>query len=132
MEKQEGTTFLKVMSIIMIVGGVFEAIAGILSFVAVGALSLFDISPGILYFTAALVIVSAVIYLISGIVGLKVCKVPGNAGKCLVWGIVCLLLMLTGNVISGIWGDGFKVQNLITGMVLPGLYIMAAMRLQSK
>ena len=128
---QNKTVFLKVMSILMIVGGGFEVVTALVSLGAVGILALAGASSGILYFSSALIIAAAVVYLIAGIVGLKACKAPEKRGKCLIWGVIAILLLLIGNVVNGIWGAGFKVQDLLIGLVLPGLYIVSAVRLRN-
>ena len=130
MEHKSSTTFLKVMSILMIIGGCFEVVAALFSLGTIGILAIADVNSGILYFSSALIIAAAVVYLVAGIVGMKACKVQKNIKKCLVWGIISIILLLLGNVVNGVWGSGFQVQNLLIGLILPGLYIFSAIRLQ--
>lgn len=125
---KQKSTFLKVMSILMIIGGGFEVVAALMSLAAVGVLALAGASAGPLYAAAALVAAAAVVYLTAGIQGLKACKAPEKRKKCMIWGVLAIVLLVTGNVIQGIWGDGVAVESLLSGLVLPVLYLAALMK----
>ena len=122
---KQKSTFLKVMSILMIIGGGFEAVAALMSLAAVSVLVLAGASAGPLYLAATLVAAAAVVYLTAGIQGLKACKAPEKRRKCMIWGVLAIVLLVTGNVIQGIWGEGLAIESLVSGLVLPGLYLAA-------
>ena len=68
----KGQKFLKVTSILMIIGGVLAAITGLLALLGISALAAMAGSAegtGLLYASSALAIVSSIIELIAGIKG---------------------------------------------------------------
>ena len=70
----KSNTLLKVAGILMIIGGSIGIILGIIAVLGVGALAIAlgsEASLGLLMFAAILTLVSAVVSLIAGIVGVK-------------------------------------------------------------
>lgn len=123
----KGKNFLKVTGILMIIGGAFGIIAGIIAVVGVSAMAvLLETGTGGLMFASILILVSAIIQLVAGISGVKNCARPEKASSCLVMGILVAVLSLAGNITTSVLGGSFSVVNLITGLVLPVLYIIGA------
>ena len=114
----KGATMLKVTGILMIIGGAISIIVSILAIIGIAAIAYLSdgsVSLGLLYVSGALLTVSSVAELIAGILGTANCKKPEKAKTCLAWGIVV-----------AIGGGSFSVISLITGLVLPVLYIIGA------
>lgn len=123
----KGRKFLKVTGILMIIGSAFGIIAGIIAVVGVGAMAaLLETSTGGLMFASVLILVSAIIQLVAGILGVKNCARPEKANTCLGLGVIVAVLSLTGNITSSVLGSSFNIWGLITGLVLPVLYIIGA------
>ncbi len=123
----KGEKFLKITGILMIIGGALGIIFGLLAVVGVAALaSAVEGSAGVLYLAAFLVLVSAIIELIAGIMGVKYCKVPEKAQSCLVIGIVVAVMSVLGQILNVVGGSSFSATSLITGLILPVLYIVGA------
>ena len=128
MNEERKPTFLKVMSIIMIVCGGIGLVASIFSIGVVGTLSVLGISSAILYISAALALLSSLIYLFAGIKGLKACKDVSTVRACVIWDIAGLVALIAGNLINTIWGSGFEAAQLLTGLVVPVLFLVAALQ----
>ena len=126
-----GQKFLKITSILMIIGGSIAAIAGIIAILGVSALVALSGSAegsGLLYASSILVTITSVMEIIAGAKGLKACKVPENAGKCVTWGIVIAVLSVLSMVIGLIGGGEFNVTSLVLNLLVPGLYVYGALK----
>ena len=126
-----GQKFLKITSILMIVGGIIAVIAGVIAILGVSALAALSGSAkgtGLLYASSILVTVSSVIQIIAGVKGLKACKAPETAGKCVTWGIVIAVLSIISLVIGLIGGGDFNIINLALNLLVPGLYVYGALK----
>ena len=106
----KGRKFLKVTGILMIIGGAFGIIGGIVAMIGAGALAaVLETSAGGLMLASALILASAVFQLIAGIMGVKNCDKPEKAQSCLVMGVIVAILSVAGNVISNILGSSFNI-----------------------
>ena len=126
-----GQKFLKITSILMIIGGIIAAIAGVIAILGVSALVALAGSAegiGLLYASSILVTIISVIEIIAGAKGLKACKVPENAGKCVTWGIVIAVLSIISMVIGLIGGGEFNITSLVLNLLVPGLYVYGALK----
>ena len=79
-----------------------------------------------LYSACILCLISGVLQLIAGIKGAKHCQNPDMAHSCMIWGIVVAVFCVLGNLFYVIGGKGFDVTSLLTGLLLPALYIYGA------
>ena len=125
----KGRKFLKVTGILMIIGGGFGIIGGILAMLGAGALAaVLETSAGGLMFASVLILASAVFQLIAGIMGVKNCDKPEKAQSCLVMGVIVAILSVAGNVTSSVLGSSFNITSYVTGLVIPVLYIIGAVK----
>ena len=125
----KGRTFLKVTGILMIIGGAFGIIGGIVAMIGAGALAaVLETSAGGLMLASALILASAVFQLIAGIMGVKNCDKPEKAQSCIVIGVIVAILSVAGNVISNVLGSDFNIINYATGLIIPVLYIIGAVK----
>ena len=125
----KGRKFLKVTGILMIIGGVFGIIGGIVAMIGAGALAaVLETSAGGLMLASALILASAVFQLIAGIMGVKNCDKPEKAQSCLVMGVIVAILSVSGNIISNILGSSFNILSYATGLIIPVLYIIGAVK----
>ena len=123
----KGRKFLKVTGILMIIGGAFGIIGGIVAMIGAGALAaVLETSAGGLMLASALILASAVFQLIAGIMGVKNCDKPEKAQSCLVMGVIVAILSVSGNIISNILGSSFNILSYATGLIIPVLYIIGA------
>ena len=125
----KGHQFLKVTGILMIIASVFCIFAGVI----VGGIGVLAAGIGagsgltFNYFAALLLtLVGGICQLIAGIVGVKHSKSTENAKKCVTWGIVVIVFAILSNVFSIANGSDFSVSNVLTGLLVPGLYIYGA------
>ena len=125
----KGRKFLKVTGILMIIGGAFGIIGGIVAMIGAGALAaVLETSAGGLMLSSALILASAVFQLIAGIMGVKNCDKPEKAQSCIVIGVIVAILSVAGNVISNVLGSDFNIINYATGLIIPVLYIIGAVK----
>ena len=125
----KGRKFLKVTGILMIIGGAFGIIGGIVAMIGAGALAaILETSAGGLMLASALILASAVFQLIAGIMGVKNCDKPEKAQSCIVIGVIVAILSVAGNVISNVLGSDFNIINYATGLIIPVLYIIGAVK----
>lgn len=125
----KGRKFLKVTGILMIIGAAFGIIGGIIAVIGAGALAaVLETSAGGLMLASVLILASAVFQLIAGIMGVKNCDKPEKAQGCLVMGVIVAILSVAGNVISNVLGSDFNVFNYATGLIIPVLYIIGAVK----
>ena len=125
----KGRKFLKVTGILMIIGGAFGIIGGIVAMIGAGALAaVLETSAGGLMLASALILASAVFQLIAGIMGVKNCDKPEKAQSCLVMGVIVAILSVSGNIISNILGSSFFILSYATGLIIPVLYIIGAVK----
>ena len=125
----KGRKFLKVTGILMIIGGAFGIIGGIVAMIGAGALAaVLETSAGGLMLASALILASAVFQLIAGIMGVKNCDKPEKAQSCLVMGVIVAILSVSGNIISIVLGSSFNILSYATGLIIPVLYIIGAVK----
>ena len=125
----KGRKFLKVTGILMIIGVAFGIIGGIVAMIGAGALAaVLETSAGGLMLASALILASAVFQLIAGIMGVKNCDKPEKAQSCLVMGVIVAILSVAGNIISNVLGSSFNILSYATGLVIPVLYIIGAVK----
>ena len=125
----KGRKFLKVTGILMIIGGAFGIIGGIVAMIGAGVLAaVLETSAGGLMLASALILASAVFQLIAGIMGVKNCDKPEKAQSCLVMGVIVAILSVSGNIISNILGSSFNILSYATGLIIPVLYIIGAVK----
>lgn len=130
----KGKTMLKVSSILMLIGGILTAIMGVIALIGIAALVALvgeEVSAGLLYFSGALVIVSAIVEIIAAAKGLGACKNPQKAKGCMPWGIIIAVLCVVSEILNVVGGGDFSIINLITGLVLPVLYIIGANQMKA-
>ena len=125
----KGRKFLKVTGILMIIGGAFGIIGGIVAMIGAGALAaVLEMSAGGLMLASALIRASAVFQLIAGRTGVKNCDKPEKAQSCLVMGVIVAILSVAGNIISNVLGSDFNILSYATGLIIPVLYIIGAVK----
>ena len=125
----KGRKFLKVTGILMIIGGAFGIIGGIVAMIGAGALAaVLETSAGGLMLASVLILASAVFQLIAGIMGVKNCDKPEKAQSCLVMGVIVAILSVSGNIISNVLGSSFNILSYATGLIIPILYIIGAVK----
>lgn len=125
----KGSKILKVISILMIISAIIAILGGVLG-AGIGALAAgLGVGAGlmILYLLAlVLTLASGVCQLIAGSKGLKYCKGVGSSKTCITWGIIVIGFSILGTVMSLIGGGDFSISSLLTGLIVPGLYIYGA------
>ena len=85
----KGHKFLKVTGILMIIGGALATILGIIAVLSVAALAYIASAhseAGMLYASTILFLVSGIVELIAGIIGVLNAEKPQKAKVCIVWG----------------------------------------------
>lgn len=123
----KGSKFLKVTGILMIVFGALALILSIVAAIGLAALVALDLNTWQYTLAVILMLVGSIFELIAGIVGVKNCTKPEKAGTCMVWGIIVIALSVLSNVLTLVGNpDNFSIVNLLTGLVIPVLYLIGA------
>ena len=132
----KGKNFLKVTGILMIIGGAISMIVMIIALIAIGAgdaltggeVSASTGKPGLLYASCIIGLLGSVVEFVAGIFGVAHSKKPEKANTCFVWGIIVVVFTVIGTVLSLIGGSSFgsQIVYLLTGLVVPVLYIIGA------
>lgn len=126
-----GHKFLKVTGILMIIGGALSAILGIVAVLGVAALAYIasaQTEAGMLYASTILLLISGVVELIAGIIGVINAEKPQKAKVCIVWGALVAILSVAGTILGVVGGSDFTVSGLVLGLVLPVIYIIGAVK----
>ena len=125
----KGHKFLIVTGILMIISSIFSIIVGVfvggLGALAAGAGAASGLTFNY-YAVLLLTLAGGICQLIAGIVGVKHSKSTENAKKCVAWGIVVIVFAVLSNILSVANGNSFNVANVLTGLLVPGLYIYGA------
>ena len=134
MEKKSNV-LLKVAGILMIVGGAIAMVVGIIAVIAalaVAAIAGSEADTGLLTIAAILVLVSAIVEFIAGILGAANASKPEKAQTCIIFGVIVIICSLLGNVITIVAGGTFNVFSAILGLALPVLYLIGAFQSKSR
>lgn len=129
----KGRKLLKVISILMIIGGVLTAIVGVIAILGISALvALTDSTEGMgfIYADFIIIIMASVIEFIAGIKGIVACSDPQEGASCIKWGIFIVALTIASTIIGFIDGGKLNITSLVLNLLLPGLYIYSAMQMR--
>ena len=129
----KGQKFLKVTSILMIIGGALSGITCLLGIAGVALLAAVADSHAaalLLYLALALALAAAVVEFIAGLKGLKACKTGENADKCVILGAVIAGITILSTIINLAGGGKVNVTSILLSLVVPGLYIYGAMQVK--
>lgn len=96
-------------------------------------LRLFDAAHVWLYRTAIITAISGgVLELVSGFFGALYCEEPLLAHRCIGWGTAALALGLAANLMQIIVGYGASIYVWLSGVIIPAIYILGAVRLKAR
>ena len=117
---------LKVCSILMIIGAAIDIILSVIALAGVGILAAAGIATGLVIVSTILLILACIIQMIAGVKGVKGANDPALGSKCVIWGVLVIILSVISNVLNIIAGNGFNTFSFLLGLVLPVLYIIGA------
>ena len=124
---------LKITSILMIIGGIIAAIAGVIAILGISALAAMSGSAegtGMLYASSIIVTVASIIQFIAGIKGIGACSAPHKAASCIKWGVIIALLSIISIVIGIVAGGEFSITSIVLNLLLPGLCVYSAIQMK--
>lgn len=124
-----GSGFLKVVGILMIVFGAIGTIIDLLG--VIGALGLLALGASIMLLISCIIaLISAVLELVVGIIGVVNADNPDKADLCLAGGIVTAACAVLGNLILPLITPESSVSifGLLIGLVCPVLFIIGAVK----
>lgn len=124
----QGSKFLKVTGILMIVFGAIALVLAIIAIAGVGLLAAMGASSTLLTISAILALVDAALQLVAGIVGVKNWNKLEKAGTCITWGIIVIVLCVISNIFTVVGGGNFSVVSLLIGLVIPVLYLIGGIQ----
>ena len=117
--------FLKVTGILMIVFGAIALVMSIIAMLGLGVLSALGAPMGLIWASAIISLLGAVIEFVAGIIGVKNWNQPDKAKTCIGWGIAVIAFCVISNlfIIIG-YPENFSIFSLFTGLVIPVLYLI--------
>lgn len=124
----QGSKFLKVTGILMIIFGALALVLAIIAIAGISLLAAMGASSGLLTVSCILMLVGAVAELVAGISGVKNWNKLEKAGTCITWGIIVIVLCVISNILTVVGGGDFSVLNLVTGLVIPVLYLIGGLQ----
>ena len=124
----QGSKFLKVTGILMIIFGALALVLAIIAIAGISLLAAMGASSGLLTVSYILMLVGAVAELVAGIIGVKNWNKLEKAGTCITWGIIVIVLCVISNILTVVGGGDFSVLNLVTGLVIPVLYLIGGLQ----
>lgn len=130
---QTSNKLLKITSILMIISGAIGTGVGLLAMLGLavaGAAVNLGMSMGVLVLLTILATAGGIINLVAGILGVINASKPEKAKILIIFGILSLAVLLLGNIVDFVAGDGVNVLNLLKGVVLPALYLAGAFQNQ--
>lgn len=140
MGNAKGAKFLKVTGILMIVFGAIAIVVSIITLLGIGALNAISNEFGVtsevakdltmLYIAGFIALLSSVIELIAGIMGVINAEKPEKAKTCMIWGILVAVMCVVGCILTVVGGEPFPFFSLVSGLVIPVLYIIGAYKNQ--
>ena len=147
--EQKGSMLLKVISIIMIIGGILSAVASLALVLFAGATSAFISDPqgqsalagsgvsgaavnGVVWAAAIIAVIGAVIEIIAGVKGKKNWNNPDQAKTLMIWGIITAVISLISNILFATGGTGVQIVSILAGLVIPVLYIIGTVQLKKQ
>lgn len=136
-KKAPGKTFLMVVGIFLIIGGVFNVISCAMNFAVMGqeefapileqTLQQTGISKSIYQTSLVLTGIQAVLAMVSGIIGIVNSNKVEKAGLCYICGILLIAYALICNAYSAFNGM-FSIFSVIISLILPLLYFWGALK----
>ena len=138
---EKSSKLLKVSSIFLIVFGIVGLVVSIIGLIFAGAVDVGAAGVGthdaellglIITIAAVVGLVSALITLVAGVLGVKNHANPEKATVCIVLGIIILVSTISETVLT-IAGENFDALNIIfavLGLVIPILYVVGAFQLK--
>ena len=135
-KRAPGRTFLMVVGIFLIIGGVSAMVTSAMNFVMIGqeefapileqTLQQVGISKTTFQISIVLTAIQSVINVVTGIIGVANSKKIEKASLCYICGIVLIVFALICNAYSAFSG-AFSIFSVIFSLILPLLYFWGAL-----
>jgi len=130
---EKSCKLLKVTGILMIIFGGIGIILALLAFLGAGVIAQADQDlAGLVIVGSVLLLVSAAIQLIAGVLGVKNHNKPHKANVCLIFAVIVMVLALVGIIIDvismGVTSGIFF--SVIIGFAIPVLYLIGSLKLK--
>ena len=142
MEKK--TSMFKIVSIIMMIGGIAATVGYIVTAGAVAAVmsnSLTraefmlrvgrDLNSGLFWFGLVVALIASVIEIIAGALGMKNWNDTSKAQLCMIFGGAVAALQLLANILISVAYE-FNFFSILSGLAIPVLYIIGAVMLKKQ
>ena len=153
--EQKGSMLLKVVSIIMMVGGIVGAVASFIGAVIAGVASAAMAQPevsdavnsalaangyssgtgpvmAVVWIAVVIAVAGSVVEIIAGVKGKKNWDNPAAAQTLMIFGIVCAVLSVISHILFATGGMGVQVVSILSGLVIPVLYIVGTVQLKNQ
>ena len=125
---KKSTGFLKFCGVLMILGGALGIINGIAALIGETDKAIAGAGSGALGFSAILVTISGVLAFIGGIVCVKFADNPKKIRSFVIFGVIVAVLTVGSQILSLYGGGRIGILACVTGLVVPALYTVTAIR----
>ena len=127
--RSNGSSFLRVCGILMIIGAIFSLFFAVVAVIVVKQPGS-GLNTPIHWVSVVLAFVGSAIELIAGILGVRYADKPEKAKTCIVCGALVILMTLLSQVISAVSGGEVNFLNALTGLLVPIQYVIGAFKNQ--
>jgi hypothetical protein len=127
-QKLKGSSLVKVVGIIMIIGGALNLIGSFSIFALTALAAVLGVGAGVIVVIGLVALVSGVVELIVGILGVKFNNTPDKVNLVFTLGIVAVVLTLVNVILMGVFSGALGASPFagVLGFVLPVLYTIGA------
>ena len=136
-------------SILMIIFGIIGAVSSVLMALISTAITAVQNDPEmqqaaaeagldtgavsvVLWIGVVVLVIGAVVGIVAGVMGKKNWDNPEKGNTLLVWGIIAAVISLIGNILYATGANAASIISIITGLVLPVLYIIGVVQLKKQ
>lgn len=129
-----GSKLLKVVSILMIVFGAIGIVFDIIAVAGIAAVSAYlGSSIGMYWIALICAVIGTIVEFVAGIIGIRSWDKPEKAQTCVILGCICVGITVLSNILTLVsYSQGFNVFSLLTGLVIPVLFLIGAFQLKKQ
>ncbi len=123
----EGSRFLRVTGVLMIIFASVALVAAVFAVIGIGILAAGDVPIGRFIVTTSAAFLGAVAEFVTGILGVKNWDHPERANVCIGWGITVIALSLIADaLVFAFFPEYFQIASIAIGLIIPILYLLGS------
>ena len=134
----KGSAFFKNVAMLMAIFPIYNVISVFITGVGsmAGFVSYSDVvsSTGLVHTAAIIALVSAVLSIFVGVIGMKNADDPAKMGSCIVLAVVVMLIYAVSQIIAYLGGgvhDSLDYIGMISGFAIPAFFVVGAVQVKA-